>query len=329
MQTLITGAAGFIGFHICRALLQQGHQVTGIDNLNTYYPVELKMDRLNLLQEFPQFQFYHADIFERDMLFEIFRTAQPDRVIHLAAQAGVRYSLKNPHSYVDSNLVGFVNILEACRINQSDHLVFASSSSVYGANKKVPFSIKDAVDKPVNLYAATKRANELIAYTYSHLYNIPCTGLRFFTVYGPLGRPDMAYFTFTKAILEGAPIQVYNHGHMKRDFTYIDDIVKGVLSVSELIPKGNDEDKTPWQLFNIGNNKPVELNYFIEILEYLTGKKAIKEYLPIQPGDVPQTYADIDDLTQATGFAPSTTIEEGLQKFVVWFRGYYHSNIEL
>lgn len=323
MNLLITGAAGFIGFHVCRALLLQGHHVTGIDNLNDYYSVELKMDRLKLLKEFPRFRFYRADIFERDQLFAIFQAEQPHRVIHVAAQAGVRYSLKNPHSYVDSNLVGFVNILEACRQNQTGHLVFASSSSVYGSNTKVPFSTKDAVDKPVSLYAATKRANELMAYTYSHLYSIPCTGLRFFTVYGPWGRPDMAYFTFTKAILEGTPIQVYNYGHMQRDFTFIDDIVNGVISVSEFIPKGNDLDKTPWQLFNIGNNKPVELNYFIEILEQLTGKKAIKEYLPLQPGDVLQTYADIDDLTRATGFTPSTTIEEGLVKFVGWYGGYY------
>lgn len=323
MNLLITGAAGFIGFNVCRALLLQGHHVTGIDNLNDYYPVELKMDRLKLLEEFTQFRFYCADIFDRDKLFEVFSSVQPGRVIHLAAQAGVRYSLQNPHSYVDSNLVGFVNILEACRQNQTGHLVFASSSSVYGANKKVPFSTNDAVDKPVSLYAATKRANELMAYTYSHLYRIPCTGLRFFTVYGPWGRPDMAYFTFTKAILEGTPIQVYNHGHMQRDFTYIDDIVKGILSVTEVIPQGNSEDGAPWQLFNIGNNKPVELNYFIQILEQLTGKKAIKEYLPMQPGDVPQTYADITALNRATGFSPSTTIEEGLKKFVEWYGGYY------
>lgn len=324
MQFFITGAAGFIGFHVCKQLLIEGQQVIGIDNLNAYYPVQLKLDRLEQLRVNPNFEFHTLDIFDRTSLLDVFEKCKPQRVIHLAAQAGVRYSLENPHTYVDSNLVGFVNILESCRTYSIDHLIYASSSSVYGANQKIPFATDDPVDKPVSLYAATKRANELMAYTYSHLYGLPCTGLRFFTVYGPWGRPDMAYFKFTKAILEGKPITVYNHGNMKRDFTYIDDIVKGIIAVSDHIPFSDSVHNAPWQLFNIGNNKPVALGRFIEILEEKIGRVAEKEYLPMQPGDVPETYADIAPLTALAGFRPSTTLEEGLGNFVEWYRRYYN-----
>lgn len=325
MKYLITGGAGFIGFHLCKALLEKGEAVTTIDNLNDYYDVELKKSRLDQLVKNKNFRFHHSDIFHREQLFNIFKDSEPERVIHLAAQAGVRYSLQNPYSYVDSNLVGFVNMLEACRQGKIEHFVFASSSSVYGTNSKVPFSVADPVEKPISLYAATKRANELIAYTYSHLYNIPVTGLRFFTVYGPWGRPDMAYYSFTKSIFEETPINVFNGGRMRRDFTYIDDIVEGVIRVSNLIPGGNETDPTRYKIYNIGHNKPIELSYFIEVLESTISKKAIKQYSPIQPGDVPQTFADIDDLIEDTGFAPKVSIEEGLMNFVDWYRQYHNA----
>lgn len=321
---IVTGAAGFIGFHVCKALLMRGHHVVGIDNLNAYYDVRLKDDRLAQLKTHQGFTFHEVDIFGRENLLAIFAESGANRVIHLAAQAGVRYSISNPHSYADSNLTGFLNVLEACRQQEMKHLVYASSSSVYGANAKTPFSVSDAVDKPVSLYAATKRANELMAYTYSHLYKMPVTGLRFFTVYGPWGRPDMAYFKFTKAIVDGQPIEVYNNGDMLRDFTYIDDIVDGVLRVLDTEPMGDALDAAPYKLYNIGNNAPVRLIDFITTLERVLGKEAVKHYLPMQPGDVPATYADIDDLVRDTGFRPSTSIAEGLQKFVDWYRHYYH-----
>lgn len=333
---LVTGSAGFIGFHLCRRLLADGHQVVGIDNLNSYYDVNLKLARLSILQEQNRFTFYKTDLADQHAMEEIFSRHghQPfDAVINLAAQPGVRYSLKNPHSYIHSNIVGFTNILEYCRYNAVKHLVFASSSSVYGINAKIPFSVSDNVDHPVSLYAASKKANELMAHTYAHLYGLPCTGLRFFTVYGPWGRPDMAYFSFTKAILEGRPIAVFNHGNMKRDFTYIDDIIEGIVRTIDKIPQPNpawDRKKSdpsssyaPYKLYNIGNNNPVELTKFIEILEKNLGKQAIKDMLPMQPGDVPITYADVDDLMKDVGFKPSTGLEEGIRKFVQWYREYY------
>lgn len=322
-KIIVTGSAGFIGFHLCQQLLDQGHNVIGLDNLNEYYQVDLKNDRNAILQKNERFTFHKLDVFERDPLFEVFKEVQPDYVVNLAAQAGVRYSLKNPYTYADSNLVGFLNILEACRNFGVKHLVFASSSSVYGANRKTPFSVSDPVEKPVSLYAATKRANELMAYTYSHLYSIPTTGLRFFTVYGPWGRPDMAYFSFTKAIMEGQTIKVFNHGKMKRDFTFVEDIVDGVIRVCGHVPGGTEEDPAPFKLYNIGNNSPVELGEFISILENAVGKEAVKEYLPMQPGDVPQTYADISDISADTGFSPKTDLATGLGKFVDWYKEYY------
>jgi len=328
---LVTGAAGFIGFHLCQHLLTRGESVIGIDNLNDYYDVSLKQDRLKQLQQHQQFQFAKLDLADRQAIPELFDRHQPEKVAHLAAQAGVRYSLKNPHAYVDSNLVGFVNILEECRHGGVKHLVFASSSSVYGVNSKTPFSVHDNVDRPVSLYAATKKANELMAHTYSHLYDIPTTGLRFFTVYGPWGRPDMALFLFTKAILAGEPIKVFNHGKMQRDFTYIDDIITGVVRVLDKIPEPDpnwsDSDPgsshAPYKLYNIGNNQPVELLRFIEVLEACLGMKAQKHMLPMQPGDVPITYADIEDLEKAVGFRPSTPIEVGVERFVAWYRDYF------
>lgn len=324
MKFIVTGACGFIGFHLSKKLLNLGHSVVGIDNMNDYYDVSLKEARLIQLTASSDFKYYKSDIYDKDALFEIFNSETPTQVIHLAAQAGVRYSLENPHIYADTNLVGFVNILEACRKFNVKHLVFASSSSVYGANKKTPFSVGDAVDRPISLYAATKRANELMAYTYSHLYRIPCTGLRFFTVYGEWGRPDMAYFKFTKSIIDGNPINVYNFGSMKRDFTYVDDIVKGIVLVSYNTPCDDASDPTPYKLYNIGNNNPIELSYFINTLEKVIGKKAVIEYLPMQDGDVLETYADIDDFTNATGFIPTTEIEDGLEKFVGWYRSFYN-----
>ena len=331
---LVTGAAGFIGFHTSQRLLKQGARVIGLDNLNTYYEVKLKEDRLRQLTENSNFSFVSADLSDRDAVTSVFADQQLDFVIHLAAQAGVRYSLENPHAYIDSNLVGFTNILEGCRHHKVKHLVYASSSSVYGANTKMPFSIHHNVDHPVSLYAATKKANELMAHTYSHLFELPTTGLRFFTVYGPWGRPDMALFIFTRAILEGTPIDVYNHGKMRRDFTYVDDIVEGILRVTENIPSGNAEwqgdqpdpgtSRAPYRIYNIGNNEPVELLRFIEIIEECIGRKAEKRMLPIQPGDVPATYADVDDLMADVGFAPRTPIEQGIANFVAWYREYYN-----
>lgn len=332
MKVLITGAAGFIGFHLAKRFLKENFSVIGLDNLNDYYSVELKKDRLNQINS-SQFKFYHLDLADAQGLDKLFQKETPDYVINMAAQAGVRYSLINPKAYVESNLVGFVNLLECCRHYKVKHLIFASSSSVYGLNTKTPFSVHHNVDHPISLYAASKKANELMAHTYAYLYNLPCTGLRFFTVYGPWGRPDMALFLFTKAILEDKPIKVFNHGQMERDFTYIDDIVEGVYRLTNYIPKPNPNwsgDKpdpatspAPYKIYNIGNNNPVKLLDFIEAIEKALGKKAKKEFLPLQPGDVPKTFADIDDLTQDVGFSPSTPIEKGIAKFIDWYKDYY------
>ncbi|MBL1210290.1 NAD-dependent epimerase [Geminocystis sp. GBBB08] len=333
MKILVTGAAGFVGFYLSQKLLSLGNEVIGLDNLNDYYDVSLKTARLSQIQEEKDFTFHKLDLTDRDKIEQLFAENKFDIVVNLAAQAGVRYSLQNPHAYVDSNLVGFMNILESCRDHNIKHLVFASSSSVYGANTKIPFSTSDNVDHPVSLYAATKKANELMAHTYSHLYNLPCTGLRFFTVYGPWGRPDMAYFLFTKAILEKKPIKVFNYGKMRRDFTYIDDIVEGVVRVINHIPHHNSNwsganpdpsiSNAPYKIYNIGNNQPVELIKFIETIENCLGIKANKNLLPIQPGDVPVTYADVDDLVNDVGFKPNTPIEVGIEKFVNWYKNYY------
>lgn len=318
-RVLVTGAAGFIGFHLCRRLLSEGYAVIGLDNLNSYYDPQLKRDRLAQLARAPNFRFVKRDIAEREALPALLAEAPVELVVHLAAQAGVRYSLTNPAAYIESNLVGFANLLEACRQHPVRHLVYASSSSVYGANHRLPFSTGDRVDRPVSLYAATKAANELMAYTYSHLYGIPATGLRFFTVYGPWGRPDMAYFLFTKAILEDRPIEVFNRGQLARDFTYIDDIVEGVMRVMARPPTASP----PHKLYNIGNHQPVALLDFIATLEQLLGKTAQKHFLPMQPGDVPATYADIEELRRDTGFRPATPLAEGLAAFVAWYRDYY------
>jgi UDP-glucuronate 4-epimerase len=333
-NVLVTGAAGFIGFHLSRRLLSNGVHVTGIDDLNPYYDVKLKEDRLQILQAEPNFSFVKSNIAERERLTEIFDAQPFDVVVNLAAQAGVRYSLQNPYAYVDANLVGFVNLLECCRHHETPHLVFASSSSVYGANTRMPFSVHDNVDHPVSLYAATKKSNELLAHSYSHLYGLGCTGLRFFTVYGPWGRPDMALFLFTKAIYDGQPIQVFNHGKMKRDFTYIDDIVEGVVRVMGRPPQPNpswDANRpdpgtsyTAYKIYNIGNNQPVELTAFIAAIEAAVGKTARKEMREMQAGDVPATYADIDDLARDVGFRPDTPLEIGIRRFVEWFRDYYN-----
>jgi len=322
---LVTGVGGFIGFHLCQRLLDRGDTIIGIDNLNDYYDVSLKQARLEQLNHREGFSFQQLDLADREGMNQLFAEGNFERVAHLAAQAGVRYSLKNPYAYLDSNLVGFLNILEGCRHSQIQHLVYASSSSVYGANKKIPFSVEDNVDYPVSLYAATKKANELIAHSYSHLYNIPTTGLRFFTVYGPWGRPDMAMFIFTKAILEDQPIDVFNYGKMQRDFTYIDDIVEGVIRTLDKIPKSGENSNTtaPYKVYNIGNNQPIELLHLIEVLETALGKKAIKNFMPMQPGDVPITYADVDALIQDVDFQPHTSIEVGVQRFVEWYRSYY------
>jgi UDP-glucuronate 4-epimerase len=368
MNYLVTGAAGFIGFHVSRSLLARGDEVVGIDNLNDYYDPRLKQDRLKFLfgasdagRGTGDFRFEKLDIGDRPAMEQLFKRERPERVVHLAAQAGIRYSIDHPHDYVDSNLVGFVNVLEGCRHNGVRHLVYASSSSVYGLNQKLPFSVEDSVDHPVSLYGATKKANELMAHCYSHLFGLPVTGLRFFTVYGPWGRPDMAYFKFTKAILEGRPIDVYNHGKMKRDFTYIDDIVAGVIRVLDRPPVAVQEpDSTtktqshqeagpgpiqvstsastcssattpdsplstpacPCRLYNLGNHTPVDLLYFIEVLEKALGRKAVMNLLPMQPGDVLATFADVDALMHDVGFAPSTPIEVGVERFVAWFRSY-------
>jgi len=326
VKVLVTGAAGFIGFHLSKQLLEQGNTVIGLDNLNDYYDVSLKEDRLAQLKPFPNFKFYPLDLADRAGMENLFAQESFEVVAHLAAQAGVRYSLQNPHAYVDSNLVGFMNILEGCRHAEIQHLVYASSSSVYGANQKIPFSVEDNVDHPVSLYAATKKANELMAHTYSHLYNIPTTGLRFFTVYGPWGRPDMAYFLFTQAILEGRPINVFNYGKMRRDFTYIDDVVEGIVRLLVHTPEIGETgavSDAPYKIYNIGNNKPIELMRLIEVLEDCLGKKAVKNFCPMQPGDVPMTYADVDALMQDVGFSPSTPIEVGVERFVNWYQSYY------
>jgi UDP-glucuronate 4-epimerase len=329
-RVLVTGVAGFIAFHFAQALLAQGVPVVGLDNLNPYYAVQLKQDRLHQLKNYNNFIFLPLDLADREGMAQLFQQYQPEIVVHLAAQAGVRYSLEHPHTYVESNVVGFLHVLEGCRHHGVKHLVFASSSSVYGLNTKMPFSVQDNVDHPISLYAATKKSNELMAHTYSYLFNLPVTGLRFFTVYGPWGRPDMALFKFTQAILEQRPIQVYNYGKMQRDFTYIDDIVAGMLGVLEQIPTPKiDVDLhpgvsvAPYRLYNIGNHRPVALLDFIAVLEQALGRTAIKEFLPMQPGDVPATYADIADLTEAVGFMPQTPIEVGIPRFVAWYRDYY------
>lgn len=332
-KILITGAAGFIGFHLSLKLLGQSYQIIGVDNLNDYYEIKLKEDRLAILKQNPDFTFHKIDIKDKSELDYIFETEKPDYVVNLASQAGVRYSISNPYAYVDSNLIGFVNILEACRNHPVKHLLYASSSSVYGGNKEVPFSTNHSADHPVSLYAATKKSNELMAHTYSHLYDIPTTGLRFFTVYGPWGRPDMAYFSFTKNIIEGSSIKVFNHGKMERDFTYIDDIVEGIYKLIPLIPKGKDhwderknarsDSFAPYKIYNIGNNNPVQLMKFITTLEDKIGKKAEKIYMGMQPGDALVTYADVSELMKDTGFKPSTSIEDGLGRFVDWYKKYY------
>lgn len=315
---LITGSAGFIGYYLSKALLEKGALVMGIDNLNDYYEVSLKEERLSLLKKYPGFRFIKADLADKEAVQKGFKEFSPQIVVNLAAQAGVRYSIDNPDAYIQSNIVGFYNILEACRNYPVEHLVFASSSSVYGGNKKVPFSTEDQVDKPVSLYAATKKSNELMAYSYSKLYQIPLTGLRFFTVYGPMGRPDMAYFKFAKKIMAGEPIQVYNNGDMMRDFTYIDDIIEGVENILCNPPKP-DENGASYKIYNIGNNQPVKLMDFIGTLEKCLGREAQKEYLPMQPGDVYETYADVQDLIRDFGFKPATSIEDGLGEFARWF----------
>jgi UDP-glucuronate 4-epimerase len=333
MKFLVTGAAGFIGFHTSQYLLDRGDTVIGVDNLNDYYDPSLKEARLSQLKNNDKFHFHKIDIIDKDAIDDIFKSESPERVIHLAAQAGVRYSLENPYAYLDSNITGFMNILEACRHNPVKHLVFASSSSVYGANTKMPFSVNHNVDHPLSIYAATKKSNELMAHTYSHLYGIPISGLRFFTVYGPWGRPDMALFIFTKKILSGESIDVFNNGQHKRDFTYIDDIVEGVVRVSDNVATSNtgwDSDKpdpatskAPYRLYNIGNNTPVELMYFIEQIEKNLNKKADKKYLPLQPGDVPETYANVDALIDYVDYSPSTSIESGIENFIKWYKDYY------
>ncbi len=330
---LVTGAAGFIGFHLAERLLKDGCHVTGIDNLNPYYDVRLKEARLERLTPFPNFSFSKTELSDRDAMETLFKDTPFDVVVNLAAQAGVRYSLKNPYAYVDSNLSGFMNILECCRHNPVRHLVFASSSSVYGANTAMPFSVHHNVDHPVSLYAATKKANELMAHTYSHLYGMNCTGLRFFTVYGPWGRPDMALFLFTDAILRGEPLKVFNHGKMQRDFTYIDDIIEGVVRVMGRLPEPNPAWRgdapdpgtsyAPYKIYNIGNNNPVQLMQFIEAIEKALGKTAEKEFLNLQLGDVPATYADVDDLVRDVGFKPATPIEEGIERFIAWYKAYH------
>lgn len=329
----VTGTAGFIGFSLAKYLLEKGYTVVGADVVNDYYSVQLKEDRLAILCKHANFKNYRTDLADAAAVRAIFGKHSFDRVVHLAAQAGVRYSLKHPEAYVQSNLVAFLNILEACRHHCTPHLTYASSSSVYGANTTMPFSVHQNVDHPISLYAVTKKANELMAHSYSHLYSLPTTGLRFFTVYGPWGRPDMAVFLFTKAIIAGEPIQVFNEGRMRRDFTYIDDIVEGVYRTAEQIAVGNPDwssdapdpgtSLAPYRVYNIGNHEPIELIKFIETIEQATGKKAIKQMLPMQPGDVPATYADIEDLEQAVGFRPSTSIESGIENFVKWYRDYY------
>ncbi len=325
-RILVTGAAGFIGMHVAKKLLEQGSEVVGLDNLNPYYDVSLKEDRLSQLKPNPLFRFEQIDLADRDRMAHLFATEEFEFVVHLGAQAGVRHSITNPHAYIDSNIVGFMNVLEGCRHVRVRHLVFASSSSVYGSNDKVPFSVADPVDHPVSLYAATKKANELMAHSYSHLYAIPVTGLRFFTVYGPWGRPDMAYFKFTESILKGKPIEIYNYGKMQRDFTYIDDIVEGVLRILGRPPQVKEAggiSRAQYRIYNIGNNRPVELMHFVNVLETCLGKKAVMNLMPLQAGDVLTTHADVDDLIREVGFQPDTPIETGLARFVEWYCRYY------
>ena len=333
MHYLVTGAAGFIGFHVAERLLAAGHQVTGLDNLNDYYDVNLKLSRLALLQAKPAFNFVQGDLADRSLVASLFAQEQFQRVIHLGAQAGVRYSLENPHAYADANLVGHLNILEGCRQQKIEHLLYASSSSVYGLNRKTPFSTDDSVDHPVSLYAATKKANELMSHSYAHLYGLPCTGLRFFTVYGPWGRPDMALFKFTKSILAGQPIDVYNFGEMKRDFTFIDDIAEAIIRLADVIPQPNAawtvesgspaESSAPYRVYNIGNSQPVELKTFIRELEKALGVPAHMNLLPLQPGDVLETSADTSALEAVIGFKPQTPLAQGLGQFVRWYRAFY------
>jgi UDP-glucuronate 4-epimerase len=332
---LVTGAAGFIGFHVTQKLLQMGRSVVGLDNLNSYYDPKLKEARLAILKNNPAFRFVKLDLADRSGVAELFAAGRFPVVIHLAAQAGVRYSLENPNAYVDANLQGFTNILEGCRHNGCRHLLYASSSSVYGANTKLPFSVHDNVDHPISLYAATKKANELMAHAYSHLYRIPATGLRFFTVYGPWGRPDMAMYLFAEAIRRGQPIKLFNHGDMRRDFTYVDDVTEAVVRLIDHVPAGRvgtpgetldpGTSAAPWRIFNIGNNRPEELSRVVALLEKELGRTAAKELLPMQPGDVPATYADVDDLMREVGFRPSTSIEEGIARFAAWYRDYCRS----
>lgn len=334
MKYLVTGAAGFIGSAVVERLCQAGHDVVGIDNLNDYYSIELKHARLNRIKH-PNFTFIELDLADRDGVATLFAEQGFQRVIHLAAQAGVRYSIDNPMAYADSNLIGHLTILEGCRRHNIEHLVYASSSSIYGLNQKMPFNTADSVDHPISLYAATKKSNELMAHTYSHLYDIPTTGLRFFTVYGPWGRPDMALFKFTKAIVEGNPIDVYNNGNMQRDFTYIDDIVEGVIRIQDVIPEKNPEwavetgspatSSAPYKVYNIGNGNPVKLMDFIEALEVSLGVEATKNFMPMQPGDVYSTYADTDDLFKATGYKPSMSVKQGVKNFVDWYKEFYVS----
>lgn len=333
-KVLVTGAAGFIGAHLSKKLIENGAEVVGLDNLNDYYDPQLKKDRMASLAEGKGFSHVHLELADREGMEKLFQQHEFDAVVNLAAQAGVRYSLINPHSYVDTNMVGFVNILEGCRHSGVKHLVYASSSSVYGANTRMPFSVHDNVDHPVSLYAASKKANELMAHTYSHLFGLPTTGLRFFTVYGPWGRPDMALFLFTKAILEGQPINVFNNGNMERDFTFIDDIVEGVVRVIDKVPEGDFEwqgdspdpatSYCPYRVYNIGNNKKEQLLRYIQVLEECLGKKADKNFMPLQPGDVPATYADVDDLVRDFDYKPDTSIEIGIERFVRWYREYFN-----
>jgi UDP-glucuronate 4-epimerase len=335
MKVLVTGVAGFIGSQTARALLARGDEVIGVDNLNDYYDVNLKLARLALMEGKNNFHFVKADLAERSDIERVFVEHRPDRVINLAAQAGVRYAMENPRAYVDSNLVGFLNILEGCRHHGVEHLVYASSSSVYGANARMPYSVHDNVDHPLSLYAASKKANELMAHSYSHLFGLPVTGLRFFTVYGPWGRPDMSLFLFTKKILAGEPIDVFNHGQHARDFTFIDDIVEGVVRTLDKVATPNPDwsgmtpdpgtSAAPYRLYNIGNNQPVELMYFIECIEKALGRKAQKNMLPLQPGDVPKTFADVDALVADIGFQPKTPIEEGIQRFIDWYKDFYRA----
>ncbi len=336
MKILVTGAAGFIGYHTAAALLKRGDEVVGLDNLNEYYDVTLKQARLKQLEGNPRFRFVKLDVADRAGMTALFEREKFPRVIHLAAQAGVRYSLTNPHAYIDSNVVGFMNILEGCRQSGVEHLVYASTSSVYGANTKMPFSVHQNVDHPLSMYAATKKANELMAHTYSYLHGLPTTGLRFFTVYGPFGRPDMALFLFTRNILAGKPIDVFNYGNHRRDFTYVDDIVEGVIRASDRVAKVNPAwngdapdpatSRAPYRIYNIGNNRPTELMRYIEVIEAELGRKAVKNMLPMQPGDVPDTFADVEDLVRDVGYKPATPVEVGVKRFVEWYRGYYGAN---